>query len=98
MLIVVKLINNMVNITIIVHTHNEEKNIEGCIKSAKLLTDEITLVDMESTDNTVEIARSLNVSIFNFPRSNYVEPAREFGIKQAKTDWVLILDADERVT
>lgn len=88
----------MVNITIVVHTHNEEKNIEDCIKSVKLLTDEIILVDMESTDNTVEIAKSLNVSAFNFPKSNYVEPAREFGISKSKTDWVLILDADERIT
>ena len=47
---------------------------------------------MESIDKTVEVAKSLNVPVFNFPKSNYVEPAREFGIKQAKTDWVLILD------
>ena len=53
---------------------------------------------MESIDKTVEVAKSLNVPVFNFPKSNYVEPAREFGIKQAKTDWVLILDADERIT
>lgn len=94
----VELLNNMVNITIIVHTHNEKKNIEDCIKSAKLLTDEIILVDMKSTDNTVEIARNLNVSISNFPKSYYVEPAREFGISKSKTDWILILDADERIT
>lgn len=88
----------MKKISIIIHSLNEEKNIEDCINSAKLLTDEIILIDMESTDKTVEIAKSLNVSVYNFPKSNYVEPAREFGIKQAKTDWVLILDADERIT
>lgn len=85
-------------ITIIIHTHNEENNIRECIDSAKLLTDQIILIDMESNDKTIEIAKSLNVPVFNFPKSNYVEPAREFGIKQAKTDWVLILDADERIT
>ncbi|VVA43424.1 conserved hypothetical protein [Candidatus Roizmanbacteria bacterium] len=53
---------------------------------------------MESNDKTVEIAKGLNVSVFSFPKSNYVEPAREFGIKQAKMDWILILDADERIT
>lgn len=88
----------MKKISIIIHSLNEEKNIKDCINSAKLLTDEIILVDMESSDKTVEIAKSLNVYVFNFPKSNYVEPAREFGIKQAKTDWVLILDADERMT
>ena len=89
----------MKNLSVIIHSLNEEKNIGECINSAKLLTDEIILVDMESTDKTVEIAKNLNVSVFNFQiKSNYVEPAREFGIKKAKTDWVLILDADERIT
>ena len=89
---------NMLNITIIIHTRNEEKNIGDCINSAKLLTNKIILIDMESTDKTVEIARNLKVPVFSFPKSNYVEPAREFGIKQATADWVLILDADERMT
>ncbi len=84
--------------TIIIHTHNEEKNISDCINSAKLLTDKIILIDMESTDKTVEIAKNLKATVYDFPKSNYVEPAREFGIKQAKTDWVMILDADERIT
>ena len=88
----------MTDLTIIIHTHNEEKNILDCINSAKLLTNKIVLIDMESTDKTVEITKNLNVPHFNFPKSNYVEPAREFGIKQTKTDWVLILDADERIT
>ena len=88
----------MKKISVIIHCLNEEKNISDCINSAKLLTDEIILVDMESTDKTVEIAKKLQVPVFNFPKSNYVEPAREFGINKAKTDWVLILDADERIT
>lgn len=88
----------MKNITVIIHTLNEEKNIEDCIKSAKLLTSKIIVVDMESKDQTVEITKNLHVPVFDFPKSNYVEPAREFGIKKAETDWVLILDADERMT
>ena len=85
-------------ITVLIYTRNEEKNIKDCINSAKLLTDKIIIVDMESTDKTVEIGRDLKTVIYNFPKSNYVEPAREFGIKQAKTGWVMILDADERMT
>lgn len=88
----------MNKISIIIHTYNEEKNIAQCIDSAKLLSEKIIVVDMESTDKTVEIAKNLGVPVYTFPKSNYVEPAREFGIKQAKTDWVLILDADERMT
>lgn len=85
-------------ITVIIYSFNEEKNIEDCINSAKLLTDKIILIDMESIDRTIEIAKSLQVAVYNFPRSNYVEPAREFGIKKSESDWVFILDADERVT
>lgn len=86
------------SIAVIIHSLNEEKNINNCINSAKLLTDKIILIDMESTDKTVELAKNSNVSVLNFPKSNYVEPARKFGIDKAKTDWVLILDADERIT
>jgi glycosyltransferase involved in cell wall biosynthesis len=88
----------MDKITVVVHTHNEERNISDCLESAKLLTDKIILVDMGSTDKTVAIAKNLKIPVINFPKSDYVEPAREFGIKQAKTDWVFILDADERIT
>ena len=85
-------------ITVLIYTHNEEKNIIDCIKSAILLTDNIILIDMESQDKTTQLAKQLGVIVYNFPYTQYVEPARKFGIEQAKTDWVLILDADERIT
>jgi len=85
-------------LTTIIYTHNEEKNIEECIKAAKLLTNNIIVIDMESQDRTVTLARELGAICYSFPYSSYVEPAREFGIKKAKTDWVFILDADERMT
>ena len=85
-------------ITILIHTHNEEKNIKECIESARILSDEIIVIDMESSDRTVEIAKNENVTVATFPFSHYVEPARAFGINSAKTKWVFILDADERLT
>jgi len=86
------------SISVLIEVYNEEKHIETCIQSAKLLTDTIIVVDMESTDKTVEIVKKYNVLLYSFPYSHYVEPAREFGIRQIKTDWVMILDADERMT
>ena len=86
------------SISVLIQTYNEEKQIDACIQSAKLLTDSIVVIDMESTDKTVEIAKKHDVMLYSFPYSHYVEPAREFGIKQIKTDWVMILDADERMT
>lgn len=86
------------NISVIIHTHSEEKNIQACIESAKLLSKEIIVVDMYSLDKTVYLVKKMGAKVFSFPYSSYVEPAREFGIKQAKTEWVFLLDADERIT
>lgn len=86
------------DISVVIHTHNEEANIKECIESAKLLTDTILVVDMESTDKTVTIAKGLNAAVEKHPFSHYVEPARAFGIARAQSDWIFILDADERIT
>jgi glycosyltransferase involved in cell wall biosynthesis len=88
----------MEKVTVVVYTRNEEKNIVQTIDSALLLTKQVLVIDMESTDKTSEIINNFQLPIYNFPKSNYVEPAREFGIKKAQTDWVFILDADERIT
>ncbi len=85
-------------VSVVIHTHNEEKNIKECIESAKLLTDSILVVDMESTDNTVTLAKELNVAVATHEFSHYVEPARAFGIARAQSDWIFVLDADERIT
>src|SRR3989344_2767121 len=85
-------------ITVLIHTYNEANEIVECIESAKLLTDIIVLVDMESTDDTVEIAKKEGADVYSFPFSRYVEPARNFGIEKIKTEWVFLLDADERMT
>lgn len=86
-------------IAVIIHTYNEERAIASCIASAKMLTKDIVVVDMHSTDNTRSIAKRSGARVATFPFSHYVEPARTFGIKQAEdADWVFILDADEHIT
>lgn len=84
-------------ITALVHTYNEGKNIERCLLSLVDWVDEIVVVDMGSTDGTVDIAKRHNVKIFNFPYTGFVEPARNFGIEKAKGEWLIILDADEEI-
>ncbi len=88
----------MNSLTVLIQTHNEEEKIAECIASAKLLTNNILLIDMESTDKTVEIVKKSGVKIISFPNSSYVEPGRSFGMKQIESEWVFILDADERMT
>ncbi len=87
------------SISVLIQVHNEERHLPDCIKSAKLLTDSIVITDMESTDKSVSIAEKHGADIHHFsPHTHYVEPARAFGIQNVKTDWVMILDADERMT
>jgi glycosyltransferase involved in cell wall biosynthesis len=86
------------NITVLIHTCNEEKNIKECINSSQLLTKDTVVIDMESQDNTIRIAKQFGVKIYTFPKSDYVEPARKFGIEKTQAAWVFILDADERIT
>ncbi len=85
-------------VTVIVYVRSAEKTIEDCIKSALLLSDSVIAVDMGSEDNTMHILETHHVPVFEFPQTDYVEPAREFGIKKAKTPWVFLLDSDERIT
>jgi len=88
----------MNTISVLIQTRNEEKYIEDCITSAKLLSTDIVVVDMESTDKTRTIALDHGATVASFPFSHYVEPGRAYGIQQIKNEWVFILDADERMT
>lgn len=84
-------------ISVVINTLNEEANIKRAIQSVKDFADEIVVVDMESDDKTREIAKKLGAKIFSHKKTGYVEPARNFAISKAGSDWVFILDADEEV-
>jgi glycosyltransferase involved in cell wall biosynthesis len=85
-------------ISVVINTLNEEFNIADCIRSVQGLADEILVCDMYSDDCTVEIAQSLGARIIYHERTGFVEPARYFAISQAHHEWVLVIDADERMT
>lgn len=91
--------NNENRISVVINTFNAERMLEEVINSVKDF-DEIVVCDMESTDNTVEIARKHNCRIVTFPKGNHksAEPARTFAIQSATSEWVLVVDADEIVT
>lgn len=82
-------------ISAVVHTHNEAANIERCLTSLLPYVDEIIVVDMESSDQTVKLARQYTKKILKHPFVGYVEPARNFAIAKARFNWIFILDADE---
>jgi (heptosyl)LPS beta-1,4-glucosyltransferase len=89
--------NKAVKISVVINTRNESSNIERAIASIKSFADEIIVVDMESSDDTVKKAKKAGAVVFPHKNTQYVEPARNFAIKKATGDWIFILDADEEV-
>lgn len=85
------------SISAVLVVKNEEKNLERALKSLTFV-DEIVLVDMQSSDRTLEVAKKYHCKIFAAPKdTGYVEPARNFSLSKAKGDWLLVLDADEEI-
>lgn len=80
----------------VVIAKNEEANIQDCLRSVQW-ADELIVVDAESGDKTVELARTCGAKVTVRPWPGF-GPQKNFGIAQASSDWILILDADERVT
>jgi glycosyltransferase involved in cell wall biosynthesis len=87
---------NKTTLSVVVPTYNEERNIAECIDSAQW-ADEILIVDAQSTDGTVEICKQAGVKVLPFLNPiRHPESQRTLGMREAKHDWVLCLDADER--
>ena len=85
----------MLKLTAIIPTYNEEHNLVDCLETVKW-ADEILVVDSFSTDRTLEIARKYGATIL---QHEYINSAaqKNWTIPQARHDWILIVDADERV-
>jgi glycosyltransferase involved in cell wall biosynthesis len=87
----------LTKISVVVLTKNEEKNIKDCLESVRGFADEIVVVDDESTDKTVDIARLYTDRII-IRKMDIEGSQRNFAYAQARNLWVLTLDADERLT
>lgn len=86
----------MNKISAFIITKNEESNITDCLKSIDWV-DEIVLVDAESNDKTVELAQKFTSKIFIHPWEGFVKQ-KEFALSKTSNEWVLSIDADERVS
>lgn len=84
------------DLTVVLTVYNEAFHVKRCIENALQLTPNVIVVDTESTDNTVEIVRSMGLNVVTCPNTKFVEPTRNFAISHVKTKWFFILDADER--
>lgn len=83
-------------ITVIVITYNEEENIKECLDTVKWC-DEIIVVDSQSKDRTVQLAQNYTDKIILTENITYSQK-RNIGIENASGEWILWIDADERVT
>jgi glycosyltransferase involved in cell wall biosynthesis len=85
-------------LSVVICTWNEQESLPRVVASVKDLADEIIVVDTESSDHTVEVAKKLGCKVFHHKNTGIVEPVRNFSISKAKEDWILLLDADEEVS
>lgn len=88
----------MPKLTLSMIVKNEEKYLRECLESVKDTVDEIVIVDTGSEDKTVEIAKSYNARIFHFKWINDFSAARNFALSNSTGNWILYLDADERLS
>ena len=87
----------MANITACIITLNEEDYIRGCLESVKWV-DEIVIVDSYSDDDTVEIAEEYTDNIFQSDDYDGFDGYRKIAVDKASNEWILEIDADERVS
>ncbi len=88
---------NEKKISVIIITKNEENKLRECLESLDGFASEIIVVDTGSVDNTKKIAKEYKAKIYDYPKGGFSD-WRNKGLKEAKSDWIFYLDADERIT
>ena len=83
-------------ISVVIAAKNEVGVIESALESA-IFADEIIIIDDNSTDDTANVSRSYNAKVYKRGLDGFATQ-KNFGIDKANNDWVLILDADERIS
>lgn len=85
-------------LSVVISAYNEEKKIKDCLDSVKW-ADEIIFVDNSSTDQTTQIAKEYTTKIYTQKNDPFnIDIQKNLGIEKATGDWILVLDADERIT
>lgn len=87
----------MTRLSAIIIARNEERDLPGCLDSLHGVADEIVLVDSHSTDRTRDIAREKGARVIERDFAGF-GPQKQFALEQATGDWVINIDADERLS
>lgn len=89
----------MKKLSVVLAVYNEEENLGRCLESVKNIADEIVVVDGNSTDKTVEIAKKYKAKIiFTANSETHFHVQKNMAIDAATGEWILQLDADEIVS
>ena len=84
----------MIQLSAVIITYNEERNIARCLDSIKEIADEIIVVDSFSTDKTFEICKSYGAKVFQNKFEGHIQQ-KNYSLEKASFPYVLSLDADE---
>ncbi len=84
-------------LAVLILTKNEEENIVGAVENAKRVTDEVVVIDAGSTDRTTELAKAHGAKVAFRAWTDDFSAQRNFALGETEADWVLYLDADERM-
>src|ERR1043166_990837 len=87
----------MTKLSVVIITFNEERNIERCLQSVKLIADEIIVVDSLSTDRTKEIALTNGAIVIDQAFLGFIEQ-KNLALSKASNTYVMSLDADEAIS
>jgi len=88
---------NKKKISVALITYNEEENIKDCLNSVQW-ADEIVVVDGSSKDKTREIAKEMGARVIKTSNKLFFDTNKNMAIEACQGEWILLLDADERVT
>jgi glycosyltransferase involved in cell wall biosynthesis len=83
-------------VTAVIAAHDEAAQIEACISSLEWVS-EVIVVENDSIDDTIDRARGAGATVIS-PKFTTIGAARNNAIERAKTQWILVVDADERCT
>lgn len=87
--------NGSVLVSLCMIVKDEEEMLPRCLRSAEGVVDEIIVIDTGSTDNTVEIAKSMGARVYPYRWDHDFSRARNVSLERARGEWILFLDADE---
>jgi len=92
----------MIKLSFVIPTLNEEDNIRECIETSSDIAGEVIVVDMGSWDKTREIAKMMGARVFEEKyekkKIKAIQDNVNFGIEKCKNEWIMRMDADERLT